>query len=271
MKPKILLFTIMVMLYFTIIDFNKLNHSYFDITFFRVDVWDAIFVKTPHNKTIIIDWWKWNELNSHLSTKLSFFEHKIDLVILTHPESDHIWWLIETIKKYDIWEIWLPNTSFSSDEFTEFKNIISSKSIKTTYVNEQTDIKFDENLYIDIFNPGLKANYANVNNNSIVLKMIIGKSKTSVLFTWDIEKKAENDLTSRIPNLQSDILKSPHHWSDTSSSTGFLLAVQPKLAVIWAYKNSYWHPDKDILKRYTNLGIKYIITWESWDYSLHIE
>lgn len=264
-KEKIfVIFVFFIILFFGIKkEINFLSKNYYSINFFNIELWDAILIKTPQNKKIIIDWWNWDELISKLSKKMWFFEKKIDLIIISHSDWDHIWGLIELISKYKIWEIWLWNSSKLSSKFQEFLKIIKEKNISYKFVNENSDIFFDKNLFIDILYPfeNSKTMEKN-NNNSISFRIEIWKEKKSILFTWDNEKEVEEILLQKVWNLKSDILKAGHHGSKTSSSTWFLKIVNPNLIIFTAKLwNKFNHPHEEIVKRCEILWIKTRQTW----------
>lgn len=259
---------ISVLTYWIYRDINLLSGNYYSVSFFNVDTWDAILIKTPDNRKIVIDWWTGDQLLPNLSKKLWFFERTIDLVILSHSDLDHVWWLVELIWRYEIWEIWMGNVSHISSDFQQFLDIVKEKNIPYKFVNENSDIAFDEDLFIDILYPFQDFQIPekilkNNNNNSIVLRMEIWEEKKSILFTWDNEKEVEEILVQRVSSLKSDIIKSPHHWSKTSSTTWFLLTVDPELVIFTAAKdNKFYHPHKVVVDRYKNLWIKTRQTWE---------
>ena len=89
-KEKIfVIFVFFIILFFGIKkEINFLSKNYYSINFFNIELWDAILIKTPQNKKIIIDWWNWDELISKLSKKMWFFEKKIDLIIISHSDWD---------------------------------------------------------------------------------------------------------------------------------------------------------------------------------------
>ena len=90
-----------------------------------------------------------------------------------------------------------------------------------------------------------------------------------ILFTGDIEERAEQAVLHSGADLRTTVLKVPHHGSKTSSSTGFLLAVRPSLAVISAGRdNRYGHPHPEVVDRYFNLGIPLRETFRDGSVSL---
>lgn len=93
------------------------------------------------------------------------------------------------------------------------------------------------------------------NNRSCVVR--VTSPYGSVLLTGDIERDVENQLSAMPPLLKSDVLIVPHHGSKTSSSIGFIEAVQPRLAVFtMGYRNRFGHPKAEIVGRYVARGIK---------------
>jgi len=91
------------------------------------------------------------------------------------------------------------------------------------------------------------------NNNSVVLR--ISYDAIDLLFTGDIESEAEGEILDRDRTVEAEILKVPHHGSDTSSTASFLSQVNPEFAIISVgASNQYGHPDTDTLQRLQDAG-----------------
>lgn len=277
-KITLVIIILLALLYWSIKNFGLLSQDFYEITFFDIKLWDATLIKTPENKTILIDWWEWDNLLPKLSSELWFFEKKIDLIILSHPDSDHIGWLVELIKRFKIWEIWLTRQEFSSSEFDEFLNTIIENQISYKFVNDKYDLIFDNNTIINTIYPFESWEWdeyciKDINDCSLVVKITLWKEeKKSILFTWDIWKSIEEILIRKSANLKSDILKSPHHWSKHNLDENFLKIVDPEIAIIMADKdNRFWHPHKETLNAYENQWIETLITWETGDIKLTIK
>ena len=104
------------------------------------------------------------------------------------------------------------------------------------------------------------------NNNSLVIKAITGD--VSVMLTGDIEEPIEKQLVARYGSsiLKADLLKVPHHGSDTSSSEDLLDAVSPKYAVIGCAKfNVFGTPSGETLDRLEERSIEYYTTFKNGD------
>ena len=90
-----------------------------------------------------------------------------------------------------------------------------------------------------------------------------------MLLTGDIERKAEKLILASGADIRSDVLRVPHHGSRTSSSTGFLLAVNPEIGLISAGRdNRFGHPHKEVTDRYKRLAIDIIATSKQGTVSL---
>ena len=99
----------------------------------------------------------------------------------------------------------------------------------------------------------LSEEYSEVNNSSIVLRYVHGQ--TSILFTGDMQAQSEKDVLASYANVQADILKAPHHGSETSSTQAFLEAVNPRDVILSVgLNNDYGLPSEDVLKRYEKMG-----------------
>ena len=133
-------------------------------------------------------------------------------------------------------------------------------ALKSQYISltrqgscQEESWEWDEVVFHQFQSPEYK-----VGNNGTCLLRVESKSGASVLFAGDIEKKAERSLIKHYPQLlQSDVLLVPHHGSKTSSSSGFLNAVNPSLAIISAGKlNHFGHPHSEVIARYDDRLVK---------------
>jgi len=102
------------------------------------------------------------------------------------------------------------------------------------------------------------------NDTSVVLKLSYGER--SFLFAGDAEKQVEKKLMENKADLDSDVLKTGHHGSKTSSSEEFVAKVSPEIAVISAGRNNqYGHPHQEVLDVFNKYGIKIFRTDKDGD------
>ncbi len=127
--------------------------------------------------------------------------------------------------------------------------LVKRKKIKVILVKKGDKIQVEKDIHFDILWPKTQLMNENVlNNNSIVAKL--QTKQFSMLFTGDIEQKAEELLQKENIDLKADILKVAHHGSKTSSTNSFLKTVNPKICLIGVGKNNnFGHPSEEVLER----------------------
>jgi competence protein ComEC len=117
----------------------------------------------------------------------------------------------------------------------------------------------------------IKQGFVSDNDNSCVLK--IQSKHGTILLTGDIEATAESWLVETYGEaLKAEVLVAPHHGSKTSSTAGFLQAVQPDYVLIPAgYRNQFGHPHRDVLARYRQVDAVWLNNAENGAISVNVE
>ena len=228
------------------------------IDFFDVGQGAAIFVAAPNNNQVLIDGGPSDAVLAKLGQELPFFDRKIELLILTHPDSDHLSGLIEVLKRYEVGKILETGIADSSAEYQAWNDLIVAKNIPVFFAQAGQVIKIADNLEIKVLYPLAKINgqdfSKNTNATSIVGKIFYGQN--TILFTGDAEEQTEQPLLLMGVDLKADILVVGHHGSKNSTSQEFLTAVAPKIAVIQVgAKNRYGHPAQEVLDRLKGINI----------------
>ena len=237
-------------------------NQYLEFDFIDVGQGDCSLIITPKHKTILIDGGNNIDYDNGQKTILPILINKhikqIDYLIISHFDSDHVGGLYTILEEYKVKQVIISKQAQYSDNFKLFMQIINNKQIQTTIVDKGTKIDVENNIYIDFLWPDEKNMIDEncLNNNSIVCKLNFGK--TSILFTGDIEKEAEQQLIQQVSkNLESTILKVAHHGSNSSTISDFVKAVSPKIAVIGVGENNkFGHPNDEIISRLENSGAK---------------
>lgn len=224
-----------------------------EVHFFDVGQGDSILIETPDKKQILIDGGPDKTVLEKLNQTMSFYDRKIDLLVLTHPDADHITGLIDVLEYYQIGYILTSGFETDTAVYKKWRKLISEKNIPLTMVQSGQKIILSEEIIFEILWPeqpliGVK----DANNTSVVGRLIYGQAE--FLLTGDIERKIENILIEKNWNLKSDILKVPHHGSKTSSSYNFIEEIDPKIAIISVGENNrYKHPSQEVLERLKNV------------------
>lgn len=175
----------------------------------------------------------------------------LDLVIGTHPHSDHIGGLDTVLSEHDAAQVILPTIPDSQTPTTRtYEDVLDAIDAQGLSITEPVpgDVYTFGEGKLEILGP-VTDSYDNLNDFSVVCRLDYGE--ISFLFTGDMESDAEADLIASGANLDADILKVGHHGSSTSTSQAFLDAVSPEACVIEVGEgNSYNHPHKEVMDRF---------------------
>lgn len=249
------LFLIAVLVWAAFLSWPSKNLS---VTFFDVGQGDSIFIKTPSSYQVLIDGGPDRTVLSKLGKKMPFWDREIDLVVLTHPHSDHLTGLIEVLKKYRVSQILATDAVHTSPEFMKWLKIIKEKNIPFEISKDVNKIDANDGVMLDVLYP--KESFQDkkiedLNETSVVSKL--SYAGVSFLLPGDLgEEKQINLIANRLP-LTADFLKVPHHGSASSLNILFLKAVSPKVAVISVGKNNkFGHPSGQTLEKLEKQKIK---------------
>lgn len=185
----------------------------------------------------------------------------LDYVIVSHFDSDHCQGFNFILKNMKVKTAIICNIGQESEEYNHFVILAKENKTKIRYVQKGSIIKLGKNKIIEILYPDKneKINDNAKNNNAIVFKLTW--NKFSMLFTGDIEEKAERKILEMYKNkeekLKSNILKVAHHGSKSSTMQEFLEIVKPSLALIGVGENNnFGHPNDMVLNRLEQSGCK---------------
>jgi competence protein ComEC len=261
------LFFLNVLTWITVYDLNKPN--FFEVIFFDVGQGDAIFIETPQNHQILIDGGPGSAILERLAKEMPFWDRTIDLIILSHPEHDHMAGLIEVLKRYKVDNILWTGVARNTSEYNEWVGLVEEEGaiIKIAQAGQKIELgpPVDMGLYILSPSENLEGETVkNINNTSIIARLVFAEN--SFLFTGDAYKSIEEKLVESGIDLDSDVLKVGHHGSKTSTSEEFIRAVTPEIAVISAGKNNpYHHPHQETLETLGKYDIKVLRTDKDGD------
>lgn len=227
------------------------NSRFLQVHFIDVGQGDSIFIQTPEGVTALIDGGPGN------GTALRFLQAKgidrIDVMIASHPHADHIGGLIEILHTMPVGVVWTSGAVHNTGTFERFLDAIIEA--KVPYQEAQTgDIIPFGQLHFLVLHSNLKA--TNLNDSSLVVRL--SYQAVSFLFTGDSEKSGEEQMLRQFSDqLTSTVLKVGHHGSASSSSSEFLAAVAPQVAVYSAgIDNQYGHPHPITLSRLQAMNIQ---------------
>ena len=222
------------------------------ISFLDVGEGDAILIQTPSHQDILIDGGPSPQaIGLGLGQKMPFWDRSIDLVVLTHPHSDHLTGLVEVLQRYEVKQVLSPDLDYDSLIYDEWLSLIKEKNVKYTSAQAGQQIDLGDGIVIKVLNPRiphLTATGSDMDNNGVVLH--ISMDDISFLLTADIMREAEFELITQRAELASTVLKAAHCGSDTSTTPEFLAVVDPQIAVISAGEgNPFGHPSDEVMDR----------------------
>lgn len=177
---------------------------------------------------------------------------KLDYLVLTHPDADHIGGAPVIITKFEIDKVFMSNFEKDNKTYQKLIQALDNKRLKYT-TPEVGSTHSLGSASITILAPNKK--YGNPNDSSIALMLRNGSNK--FLFTGDAEEAAESDIIKNNNNIKADVYQVGHHGSRSSTSEEFFKAVSPEYAVIsCAEGNSYGHPHAQTLNTFRMNGVK---------------
>ncbi|HEM5648759.1 TPA: DNA internalization-related competence protein ComEC/Rec2 [Streptococcus suis] len=253
-----------------------------EVTVVDIGQGDSIFLRDMRGRTVLIDVGgrvdfaakeEWQERSSQANAERTLIPYlhsrgvdRIDSLVLTHTDTDHVGDVLEVAKQVQIGRIYVSQGSLTVPDFVATLKEINVP-VHVVKVGDRLPI-FDS--YLEVLYPDGTGDGGN--NDSIVL---YGRLlETNFLFTGDLEQ-GELDLIETYPNLPVDVLKAGHHGSKGSSYPEFLDHIEAKIALVSAGENNcYKHPHQETLDRFDSRNIQVYRTdqqgairfrgWKEW-------
>jgi beta-lactamase superfamily II metal-dependent hydrolase len=249
---------------------NNSNISNLTIKFIDVGQGDSEYIISPTGKTMLIDAGESDEVNkvTHEITT-----NHIDVVVATHPHSDHIGGMQTILYSYTIGEFIDSGYPHTTKTYALMLDAIEKKNIPFSTVKNGDYIDFDPYVNVSVLNPQPKF-FNDINDNSIVLFMRY--KNVSILFTGDAELNSETMYAKKLTHV--NILKVGHHGSSTSTGSYLISKIHSNISIISVGKdNSYNHPSLSTIQRLekdnsavyrTDISGNIIITTDGENYSV---
>lgn len=251
------------------------------VTVLDVGQGDAIFVRFPQGQTMLIDAGGWSEaypkdFDPGRQIILPFFRRqgikRLDFLVLSHPHQDHSGGMPAILEEMEVGAFyqapeevaaWLAEPSSSDqalvlarESYERIHRLLQERGIPLYIWQRGDKLAVSPEVTIYVLHPGklITGTHSDVNNNSLVLKLVY--KKVAFLFTGDLEKEGEAEILAHLEGLHSEFLKVGHHGSRTSSQPEFLRAVRPQVAIISVGRNFYGHPHPLTLNNLKEVGAR---------------
>lgn len=236
---KLIIIILFFLFHYNIHFFNYTNN----ITMINVSQGDSFLIEIKNHEVILIDtggnFYYDISKNIMIPYLNSLGIRKIDYLVLTHGDYDHMGEAINLVEKFKVEKV-----IFNCGEFNELEQnlikVLDKKNI--SYYSCIKELNIDDNKLYFLNNK----DYRNENDNSSVIYTELNNHK--FLFMGDAGVEVEEELIEKYNLKNIDVLKVGHHGSRTSSSEEFIDSINPKYSIISVGKNNrYGHPNMEVL------------------------
>ncbi|MDP3982642.1 MAG: MBL fold metallo-hydrolase [bacterium] len=235
------------------------------IIFCDVGQGDGIYLDLPNNVDVVIDGGPNNKILECLGKYMPFWDREIEIVVLTHPQADHLNGLIEVMRRYQVKHFVtspIGNATKGYQELTKviqegdttIQNIYTGDEIKISnitlrtlwpsreYVEDNSSATISANIL------GATTTNADLNDFSVILQLEYGAF--DAVFTGDADENIQDEILAANTKLKPvEIFKIPHHGSRYGLLDEFIDRFEPGFAVISVGKNQWGHPTPELLSR----------------------
>ena len=241
------------------------------ITVLDVGQGDCLLVQAPGGRTMLVDGGGRHDQESSswdigheivIPALMARRLRKIDVLVITHPHEDHIGGLGAVLDAVPVGMVLDPMLDSDSDTYDKLLAEIEEKKIAHHRATEGQRLNLGRGIYAEVLNPPdprLWATGSELNDNSVVLRLVYGD--VSLLLAADIDHTAAQRMAKLGNEIDSTILKVPHHGSADPAVAQFIDAVSPDLAVISVgADNTFGHPTDEMLRELERVGAKIMRT-----------
>jgi len=251
---KLLLITNLLILVFCA--YTAFQYVYFvdgklHITVCDVGQGESILITTPKRYHILIDGGPDMAVLDCLAKHLPYWERTIDIVILTHPHTDHFNGIHYIVDRYTVKRFFTEKVQSENPAYLSLLKKLETQHIHTDYVFKSDQLITPDKVTLDILGPDamyidlVSSGTPTAENASVITLLRYGE--LDYLFAGD---SPYDYLLSQLGTRRDiDILELPHHGSKTSTNEEVLQLVTPELGIAsMGKKNKYGHPSVEVVK-----------------------
>ncbi len=242
------------------------------VTFLDVGQGDSALLQLPDGKTVLIDGGrKYERFDMGRGVIAPFLLNqgirRLDHMIATHPQQDHVGGLPWIIRHLDVGEFWHAGIERSEPLFKELRQAVAERHVQDHIAMRGEAVVRGESCRLMVLNPiGMQSGAVSIqgiggtflNNVSVVVQLICGQQ--SILFAADLEAEGLRRLAA-LGQDPATVLKVPHHGARSSLDRDWIALVRPRYAVFSVGRhNSYGHPVPDVVEAYSAIGSEVVRT-----------
>jgi len=235
------------------------------ITFCNVGQGDAAYIRFPDGRDMLIDGGPGNAVLGCLGSAMPFWDRHIDIILLTHPEKDHLAGLLSVLSRYQTQYVLRSDIDHTTELYASFRSLLTEKNIPEKYVHAGDALRIGD-VHIRILWPtdthiaSAKSNVLGVHSggvNEFSVVALLQYGSFDALFTGDATLH-QSFAWQAVDAIE--VLKVPHHGSKTGMNPDVVEWLSPSVAVISSGKNSYGHPAKEILQMLAERNVRVLRT-----------
>jgi len=221
---------------------------------------DSILIRTADNHTALIDGGPDDTVLTRLGEILPPWQNSLDLVVLTHPDSDHSAGLNAVLNRYHVGTVWFNGVDHDTQTYHTFEQLLKDKNIPTDIVRAGAKATWSQATLTALY-PFSDTTLTGLDSNDTGIVTEFSDKNFDMLLTADISDKVEAQLLARNVITPVEVIKVPHHGSKTSSSAPLIAAAHPDIALISVGANNrYGHPTPEALARYKTANVPVLRT-----------
>ena len=224
------------------------------IRFYDVGQGDAVLIQYQSTQ-IIVDGGPDERILTYLGRDLLPWDREIELLVLTHPQADHLTGLLGVLERYEVKNVLYYPSLYNTKGYQRFLDLIAKEGsqIFPAQAGEQLSVA---PIQLQVIWPTANYRDLNINNESVIL--LVRYANFTLFLPGDIEEDAQEKLSV---SYDVDLVKMAHHGAQSGLYPPLLQAIAPNLAIISAGRdNRYGHPHSQTLAALRQLGIPYLRT-----------
>mgnify|MGYP001579973346 CR=1 FL=1 len=199
-----------------------------EVYFFHLDRGRSIFLRTPENRSILIDGGQNSQVLREITAVMPFYSRRIDTIILTNSAPKNAGGLVDVVKRYEIGEIIEPTVMGTSTALYAFEDSLKEKNLdKKTKKVGKGDIFTIDGVKFKILFPDPLFKFNKTSIPELVLEIEYGQSK--ILFLGDVSKTIQKSFLSEVGKV--NIVEYAHTGSDSRTSKELLDKMNPDIVI----------------------------------------
>ncbi len=236
----------------------------FRAQFFSVGQGDATMMELPSGERWLIDGGPDESVLVKLGQVLPWYDRRVDVLVPTHADADHITGFIEVSRRYDIGRVY-----FSADDASLKMRMLQNlwQKVPVERVARGDDLSRDD-VHIAVLGP--PEGFTSDDRNDLSVVLLVTYEDRSFLLTGDASQEREREFLSDLDHV--DVYKAGHHGSYTSTSYELIKKITPSMAVVSSgVNNRYGHPHGIVLERLNEAGALILRTDTDGDIEISVD